>query len=390
MSAADVDSRAAIPILLVATTTSWLGTARIPKTLAEAGFHVSLLTPRGSLAEASRYVAKVDYLPDQATPMQWLEAFAAVVTTSPPRLVIPSDDMAFRLLSWVVTERHAGMRPDLQLQLSALVRASLGDPVYYEGTVDKTRLPPLAEALGIRMPPYAVVTNIAAAETFVAGHPYPVVLKRGHGFAGQGVAICADHGELARAFDAFELANAKEIRAADRNRYLLQAHLTGPVQYFHAVAWQGQLIAGWGLEKLVANPAPTGPPTVTRYFPGKVLRQITTDLARGFGISGLFFAEFIVDEAMGAPCLLEINRRVSPATHRGALRNVNLCAALYAALEGAHSQSRAALDAEEEGVSVHFPQEWLRDPYSTYLRQYPSDVPWGEPELFEALLKLRN
>ena len=77
MSAADVDSRAAIPILLVATTTSWLGTARIPKTLAEAGFHVSLRTPRGSLAEASRYVAKVDYLPDQATPMQWLEAFAA-------------------------------------------------------------------------------------------------------------------------------------------------------------------------------------------------------------------------------------------------------------------------------------------------------------------------
>ena len=70
-----------------------------------------------------------------------------MVTTSPPRLVIPSDDMAFRLLSWVVTERHAGMRPDLQLQLSALVRASLGDPVYYEGTVDKTRLPPLAEAL---------------------------------------------------------------------------------------------------------------------------------------------------------------------------------------------------------------------------------------------------
>ena len=114
-----------------------------------------------------------------------------------------------------------------------------------------------------------------------------------------------------------------------------------------------------------------------RYFPGKVLRQITADLARGFGISGLFFAEFIVDEAIGRPCLLEINRRVSPATHRGALRNVNLCAALYAALEGAHSQSRAALDAEEEGVSVHFPQEWLRDPYSTYLRQYPSDVPWG-------------
>ncbi len=73
----------AIPILLVATTTSWLGTARIPKTLSQSGFHVSLLTPRGSLAEASRYVAKVDYLADHATPLQWLEAFAAVATTTP-------------------------------------------------------------------------------------------------------------------------------------------------------------------------------------------------------------------------------------------------------------------------------------------------------------------
>ena len=379
-----------IPILLVATTTTWLGTARIPKVLAEAGFDVSLLTPKGSLVEASRYVARVDFLADHATPMQWLEAFTAVVNATPPRLVIPCDDMAFRLLSWVVTERHAGMQPDVQLQLSALVRASLGDPAHYEDTVDKTRLPPLAEALGIRMPPYAVVTNIAAADAFVAQHPYPVVLKRGHGFAGQGVAICTDHGQLARAFAAFELANAREIRAADRNRYLLQAYLTGPVQYFHAVAWQGKLIAGWGLEKLIADPAPTGPPTVTRFFPGMELRQIAAELARGLGISGLFFAEFIVDAATGRPCLLEINRRVSPATHRGALRNVDLCAALFEALEGSASKSRTALDAEEEGISVHFPQEWLRDPDSPYLRQYPSDVPWDEPELLEALLKLRN
>jgi hypothetical protein len=171
---------------------------------------------------------------------------------------------------------------------------------------------------------------------------------------------------------------------------LLQAYLAGPVQYFHAVAWQGKLIAGWGLEKLIADPAPTGPPTVTRFFPGMELRQIAAELARGLGISGLFFAEFIVDAATGRPCLLEINRRVSPATHRGALRNVDLCAALFEALEGSASKSRTALDAEEEGISVHFPQEWLRDPNSPYLRQYPSDVPWDEPELLEALLKLRN
>jgi hypothetical protein len=160
------------------------------------------------------------------------------------------------------------------------------------------------------------------------------------------------------------------------------------VRYFHAVAWQGELVAGFALEKLVANPAPNGPPTITRYFAGQDLRRITGDLARAFGISGLFFAEFICDTATGVPLLIEINRRVSPATHRGAERNVNLCAALFAALDESASTSRAALDADEEGIVAHFPQEWLRDPGSPYLQRYPADVPWDEPELLQALLKL--
>jgi len=379
-----------IPVLLAATTTSWLGTARIPKTLSGAGFDVSLLTPRHSLAEASRFVAKIGYLEEHTTPAQWVEAFAAMVKATAPRLVIPCDDMAFRLLAWIVTDPPAGMRADLQQDLAALIRASLGDPAHYFASVDKTLLPPRAESLGVRVPPYAIVADITGAATFLGQHPYPVVLKRGHGFAGLGVAICADHAELVRAFAAFAPANAREVRAEGPDRYLLQDHVAGRIQYFHALAWRGELIAGWALEKLIANPAPTGPPTMTRYFAGVNLRTIAGNLARGFGISGLFFAEFIVDSATGTPYLLEINRRVSPATHRGALFGIDLCAALGAALEGTVAQSRTALGAEEEGISVHFPQEWLRDPHSPHLRQYPSDVPWDEPELLEALLKLRH
>lgn len=129
---------------------------------------------------------------------------------------------------------------------------------------------------------------------------------------------------------------------------------------------------------------------MTRYFCGTELRPIAAALAREFGISGLFFAEFIVDGATGTPCLLEINRRVSPATHRGALWNADLCAALYGTLDGTPSTSRTVLDADEEGIMVHFPQEWLRDPRSPHLTRHPSDVPWDEPELMEALLKLRH
>ncbi|MGE5088795.1 MAG: hypothetical protein ACM3QY_06690, partial [Candidatus Levyibacteriota bacterium] len=144
------------------------------------------------------------------------------------------------------------------------------------------------------------------------------------------------------------------------------------------------------LDKLIAHPAPTGPPTMTRHYSGPGLRRIAADLARGFGISGLFFAEFIADPAGGAPRLLEINRRVSPATHRGALFDVDLCAALFGALQGTASRSRTALDPAQEGITVHFPQEWRRDPESPHLNTYPSDVPWDEPALIETLLRLRG
>ena len=44
----------------------------------------------------------------------------------------------------------------------------------------------------------------------------------------------------------------------------------------------------------------------------------------------------------------------------------------------------------DQWVNVHFPQEWLRDPASPYLRDYPADVPWDEPRLVEAMLAMRD
>ena len=379
-------------VLLVATATRWPGTARIPRGLAKAGFTVSLLTPRNSLAEKSAYVAKIGFLPDQATPMQWVHAFAATVTATSPRLVVPCDDMAFRLLQMLALTPPPRLQPALQLQLAALVRGSLGDPAHYVASTDKTLLPAAAAALGLRVPPFAVCAGADDIAAFAATHGWPVVVKRRHGFAGQGVAICAGGSDVARAMATFAAAEERELAgpAATPVRYLAQAHLPGRTQYFQAVAWQGRLLAGWAGEKVVADPEPTGPPTVTRYFRSPHLRALTEQLVSGFGISGHFVVEFRVDERTRETHLIEINRRISPATHLGAQRNVDLCAALYAALEGTVSTSRADLAEGEEGITVYFPGEWLRDPQSRYLRDYPVDVPWDEPELIEALLALRH
>ena len=48
------------------------------------------------------------------------------------------------------------------------------------------------------------------------------------------------------------------------------------------------------------------------------------------------------------------------------------------------------MDHGEEYISVHFPQEWLRDPQSRYLRDFRVDAPWDDPEVMEAMQALRN
>src|SRR5512140_2910279 len=144
----------ATSILLVATATRWFGTARMPRALSKAGFDVALLTPRNSLAEHSRFVTKLGYVEDAATPRQWLHAFAAMVKATDPSIVMPCDDTAFLLLQSLVVSPPERLEPTLALQLGALIRHSLGDPAWYRTSVDKTLLPAAAEALGVRVPPW--------------------------------------------------------------------------------------------------------------------------------------------------------------------------------------------------------------------------------------------
>jgi hypothetical protein len=52
---------------------------------------------------------------------------------------------------------------------------------------------------------------------------------------------------------------------------------------------------------------------------------------------------------------------------------------LYAALSGQAVQ--AALKVTEKDTIALFPQEWIRDPESPFLRSAYHDIPWEEPDL---------
>jgi predicted ATP-grasp superfamily ATP-dependent carboligase len=376
-------------VLLVATTTRWLGTARILRPLAAAGFAVALLTPEHSLAEASRYVGKVGHMPPDATPMQWMRAFAGMVETTSPRLVVPCDDMAFRLLQMLALQPPGELEPALTLQAGVVIRHSLGDPVHYRTSVEKTLLSPAAAALGVRVPAHKVIATLADAEAFAAAHGYPVVLKRNHSTAGDGVEIVDTRDQLAPSFAA--LTNPKESALVDSlgNQFLIQQRIPGNIHYENTAAWQGTRIGGFAVERLQYAEL-KGPAAVIRCYHSAEISDFSSKLVRGFGMTGLFASEFVVHRDTGKAYLLEINRRLTPGMHVGTRVNVDLCVALYSAAHGIASTTRREMDPGDEWINVHFPQEWLRDPESSFLRDYPVDVPWDEPELIKAMLAMRH
>jgi hypothetical protein len=377
------------PALLVSAVPRGYGAARMPRALARAGFTVTLLTPRNSLAEKSGFVNRVGHLPDGATARQWLYSFGAAVKASSPRLVVPGDDIALRLLQSIVLAPPPDLRPDLQRELDALVRDSLGDPAGYRPASDHVALPDAAAALGIRVAPFAAAADLAAADAFATSVGYPVIAKRRHPVPGQGGIACADRAALARALDELARPSAFDLDDPGDGRVLVQAPVRGTRRHYSVAAWQGTILAGWAALPLVETPGTPPAATVFRYRRAPEIRALAETLVRGFAMSGILGLDCIVDDA-GVPVLDALTHHVTPLSHRGAAFDVDLCAALHAALHDTPPASRADLAPDEEGVGVAFPEEWLRDPESIWLRDHPVDVPWEEPELIEAMLALRH
>lgn len=376
-------------VLLVSTAPNWLGTARMPAALGRAGFDVSLLTPADSLAAKSRYVHRVGYLPQDATPLQWVFAFAAMVKATGPRLVVPCDDTSVRLMQMLVLTPPDNLQSAQYIKLAGLIRESLGTPDHYRASVDKTLLPAAAKALGVRVPPSIVTDELQDVRSFAGRQGFPVVIKRGFGAAGEWVAIVSDRKQLEQQYSRFMSATMLEIEGAAKTQVLVQAHISGNIVDQSMVAWQGATLAGFVREKLIKN-SPLGPATVVRVLHLPEVRKFSDRLAAGLGMSGFFAIEYIVETSTGDAYLIEINRRATSGITLGAMVGVDLCQALHAALNGSPSSVRGDVEPGEEQLIAHFPEEWFRDPRSRYLREYRIDALWDDPDVLAAAMALRH
>ena len=374
-------------MLLVATATKWLGTARIPRILARAGFRVALLAPEGALALRSRFLAEVGMVSNTAIPMEWLSMLIRMID---PEMLVPCDEMAVRLLFLLVLDPPPGLKPEIGARLGALVQHSLGDPAFYATSIDKTLLPAAAIALGVRVPPHAVVARTQEAILFAQRCGYPVVLKRRFGFAGDGNAIVNSPEELQKAAQRLLRPDQLDLGEHRLPQLLVQAYINGAHHSQALVALNGAPLAGFAWDRFVATRSVAGQTTVLRFIESPETRMFSEQLSRGFGLSGFFNAQFIVEAATGEAHLLEINRRIVTHMHLGERVGVDLGLALYRALAGASPMPAPPLDPAADNAVVVFPREWLSDPESRYLTDYPVDVPWDEPELIRAMLALRH
>ena len=370
--------------LVVTLNVEGVAAARMPRELQRAGIEVSLLAPRNAVALHSRYPARKASLPDRTNQYEWIAHVATAVRAIRPGWIIPADDVTLRQLMQLVCAPPANLVDEVQQELAALVRRSLGDPAHYLDSIDKTLLMPIARRLGVSVPDGDAVASEDDAVRLAADLGYPVIVRPAYGNAGRGVARCDDESDVREAMRAVRAPMGWSPSSG--SPALVQRFVSGRNYNRPALAWGGREIAGFTRRSVRHYPEPSGPGAVSCYERVPAIADANRRLLEALGITGFTGTQFMVEASTGRAFLIEINRRVTPATHTGSLVGVDLAAAFAACAQGLPWTGATDLASDEGQTIALFPQEWMRDPASPLLNSLPNDVPWDDPAVVRAFL----
>jgi hypothetical protein len=171
-------------------------------------------------------------------------------------------------------------------------------------------------------------------------------------------------------------------------RFLVQRWIDGPVIVRASLAWRGDEVAGVTRGRLATYPSALGPGSAVAFAGVPSVADATRTLLRVLGATGFVGPQFIVEPGTGEPLLLEINRRMIPATYGSRYAGIDQARALAARLRGDPWDGARDLSPGPGPRYALFPQEWYRDPGSAWLADLPCDAPWHDPALFRAMLRL--
>jgi hypothetical protein len=386
------------PTVLVATTSRWYPTARLAMALANYGCVVEMLCPLGHPITKTM-AARKTYRYHGLTP---LRSFAAAITNAQPDLIIPGDDLATRQLHRLYDrEQRNGEAGSFICQL---IERSLGPAESFPVAYTRSALIDLAQQEGIRVPATKAITNLDELKDWIIRNGFPVVLKANGTSGGDGVRIVRTLDEAERAFCSLQ-APPHWLRAAKRAFVDQDVTLVGPAllrrrfemnaQTFvdgreatSAVAcWRGKVLAALHFEVIEKRSA-AGPATVVRWIENIDIANAVAKMVRRLNLSGVHGFDFMLEEETGEAYLIEMNPRATQVGHLAMGPGRDIPAALYTALSGDVPQSAPTIT-ENDTIAL-FPQEWIRDPESSFLRSAYHDIPWNEPEFIRDCVSNRQ
>jgi hypothetical protein len=386
------------PKVLVATTYQWYPTARMAMALAKAGFTVEAVCP-------SRHPMFKTGAVQKRYPFYGLLPITSLgdaIKKAKPDLIVSGDDLATKYLHSLHAQESRNGKS--AAATCALIARSLGSPESFRVANSRIALMNLAREEGIRVPDTAAVITTETLREWIGRFGLPAVLKADGTNGGEGVRIVRTAQEAEKEFRALQapplLARAAKRTLLDQDAALLrpailrqkfvmsaQTFIAGTEATSAIACWNGKVIAGLHFE-VVNKKSVAGYSTVVRLIESAEMRAAAEKIAGRLNLSGLYGFDFMLQAETSDAYLIEMNPRSTQVGHLALGPGRDIPAALFSALSG--GTVHVSQPVTEKNTIALFPQEWLRDSASPYLRTAYHDVPWEEPELIRDCIRSRK
>ena len=348
----------------------WSGAPRTAHALTVAGAEVCIVAPPDSYGAKTRYKLADMLVPTTQIGRQLGEILRILAEDFRAHCVLAGDDIAFGALARL-------MQPAEQDKLSATTRAMLARSMPDARTAallasDHDFILAQQDSSVCRSPRTIGAPTAEEAVRFANAHGYPVVVKRSGFASGMGVKICKDEPALR---------TAVEAAARGRGGFVLQEFVTGPVYGATVSGVRGRALAAIAFEKHRVS-SENGPTSVARFDPRPDILAHAKGLFESYGLNGYAGFDYVID-AQDRARFIEVNPRIMPTGHFDEHFGVDLTGAFLAGVRGAPPPPmREPLN---RYVAL-FPNEWMRDPDSVFLRTGFHDVPWHDPAVLAAMI----
>ena len=320
-----------------------------------------------------------------------MESLRAAIVAAKPDMILPCDDGVV----WQLHSLHTR-----QPALRELIEHSLGRAESYQTIRSRGELLQTAQELGIRIPQTEQITSDTQLQFWPEEASGAVKLDGTWG--GSGVTIVHSRSEAIAAFRRMskpisaglalkrwlvnrDLLALWSLRERESGSVSIQRFVAGRPANTMMACWGGKVL-GLVTVEVLASQGSTGAATVVRVVDNPEIEQAARLLAFRLGLSGFHGLDFMLEDETGAAYLIELNPR---STQLGHLRMAGQgeLAGMIAARLGADPGTESTPDCKIGSAVAFFPQAFIWNPESAYLRTAYHDVPWEQPALVRELMK---